>query len=179
MVSFVGGERSEAAMRWLVENGIPAYNEPDTAVNAMAALREYARNKAKASNGFTKLTDVDEAKARAIIAQVRAAGDRNVTEMESKMVFEAYGLPVVTSRQATTEDEAAEMANAMGYPIVMKILSPDILHKSDAGGVKVGWSPRPRFARRSARSWQTPRPIMPTPTSTAWWCRRWLPGGPR
>ncbi len=138
VVSFVGGERSEAAMRWLVENGIPAYNEPDTAVNAMAALREYARNKAKASNGFTKLTDVDEAKARAIIAQVRAAGDRNVTEMESKMVFEAYGLPVVTSRQATTEDEAAEMANAMGYPIVMKILSPDILHKSDAGGVKVG-----------------------------------------
>lgn len=138
VVSFVGGERSEAAMRWLVENGIPAYNEPDTAVNAMAALREYAQNKAKASNGFTKLTDVDEAKARAIIAKVRAEGDRNVTEMESKKIFEAYGLPVVTSRQAQTEDEAAELANAIGYPIVMKILSPDILHKSDAGGVKVG-----------------------------------------
>ncbi len=177
VVSFVGGERSEAAMRWLVENGIPAYNEPDTAVNAMAALREYARNKAKASNGFTKLTDVDEAKARAIIAQVRAAGDRNVTEMESKMVFEAYGLPVVTSRQATTEDEAAEMANAMGYPIVMKILSPDILHKSDAGGVKVGLEPRPRFARHSARSWQAPRPIMPALTSTAWWCKKMAPWG--
>lgn len=138
VVSFVGGERSEAAMRWLVENGIPAYNEPDTAVNVMAALREYAQNKVKASNGFAKLTDVDEAKARAIIAQVRATGNHNVTEMESKMIFEAYGLPVVTSRQATTEDEAAQVANAIGYPIVMKILSPDILHKSDAGGVKVG-----------------------------------------
>ncbi|MCU0519722.1 MAG: acetate--CoA ligase family protein [Anaerolineae bacterium] len=138
VVSFVGGERSEAAMRWLVENGIPAYSEPDTAVNVMAALREYARNKAKAANGFVRLTDVDEAKARAIIAQVRAEGDRNVTEIESKMIFEAYGLPVVLSRQATTEDEAATLANAMGYPIVMKVLSPDILHKSDAGGVKVG-----------------------------------------
>ncbi|MGC9347366.1 MAG: acetate--CoA ligase family protein [Anaerolineae bacterium] len=137
-VSFVGGERSEAAMRWLVENGIPAYNEPDTAVNAIAALREYAKNQDLANQNFGRYTDVDEEAARKVIAHVRSEGDRNVTEMESKRVFEAYGLPVAISKQATSEAEAVELAEGIGYPIVMKILSPDILHKSDAGGVKVG-----------------------------------------
>jgi len=137
-VSFVGGERSEAAMRWLVEQGIPAYNEPDTAVNAMSALRDFARNHSMAEAPSEPLDGVDEAAARAVIAKVRAEGDRNVTEMESKTIFTAYGLPVATSKLASTEDEAVALAAEIGYPVVMKILSPDILHKSDAGGVKVG-----------------------------------------
>jgi acetate---CoA ligase (ADP-forming) len=136
-VSFVGGERSEAAMRWLVENGIPAYNEPDTAINALAALREYARNQNAASKPFAKFEDVDEAAARAVIAKVRAADDRAMTEIESKAIFEAYGLPVANTRLAVTEDEAVAKAAAVGGPVVLKIVSPDILHKSDAGGVKV------------------------------------------
>ena len=55
-VSFVGGEKSEAAMRWLVENGIPAYPAPDLAVNAMAALREYAVTRAAAAQPFKRYT---------------------------------------------------------------------------------------------------------------------------
>jgi acetyltransferase len=136
-VSFVGGERSEAAMRWLVENSIPAYNEPDTAVNAMAALREYSRNQEAAAQPFNRFTDVDEGAARRIIAQVRSEAERGVTEVESKAIFEAYGLPVAYTRLAEDEDRAVRLAETIGYPIVMKIISPDILHKSDAGGVKV------------------------------------------
>jgi len=135
-VSFVGGERSEAAMRWLVEHGIPAYNEPDTAVNAMASLREYARNQ-NAAQSFVRYQDVDEAAARAVIAKVRSEGDRAMTEIESKAIFEAYRLPVAHTRLATTEDEAVAKAVAVNGPVVLKIVSPDILHKSDAGGVKV------------------------------------------
>jgi acetyltransferase len=137
-VSFVGGERSEEAMRWLVENGIPAYNEPDTAVNAMAALREYARNQDLAAQPFDRFDDVDEAAARAIIDKVRSHQDeRGVTEVESKAIFEAYGLPIARTRLAESEEQAVELAESTGYPIVMKIVSPDILHKSDADGVKV------------------------------------------
>ncbi|MGC9469153.1 MAG: acetate--CoA ligase family protein [Anaerolineae bacterium] len=136
-VSFVGGERSEAAMRWLVENGIPAYNEPDNAVNAAAALREFARNREMAAQSFERSGDVDEQAARDVIAKVREDGDRDMTEVESKAIFEAYGLPVAHTRLATNEDQAVELAEKIGYPIVMKIVSPDILHKSDAGGVKV------------------------------------------
>ena len=136
VISFVGGERSEAAMRWLVKNGIPAYNEPDAAINAIAALREYARSQ-DAAQPLVRYEDVDEAAARAVIAKVRAEGDRAITEIESKAIFEAYGLPVARTRLATTEDEAVAQAVAVNGPVVLKIVSPDILHKSDAGGVKV------------------------------------------
>ncbi len=135
-VSFVGGERSERAMQWLVENGIPAYGAPDVAVNAIAALREYALTHQAGEGEFHPYTDVDEAAARAIIAKVRAEG-REMTEIEAKGIFRAYGLPVAQTILATSEEEAVKLAAQIGYPVVMKIVSPDILHKSDAGGVKV------------------------------------------
>ncbi|MBN1486792.1 MAG: acetate--CoA ligase family protein [Anaerolineae bacterium] len=136
-VSFVGGEKSEAAIQWLVENGIPAYDAPDIAVNALSALHEYAESREQATTPFERFDDVDEAAARAVIAKVRAHHDRNMTEVESKQIFAAYGLPVANTKLATSEEEAVALAEEMGYPIVMKIMSPDILHKSDAGGVKV------------------------------------------
>jgi len=60
-----------------------------------------------------------------------------LTEIEAKQVFSAYGLPITKSKLAKTEEEAVAFAKEIGYPIVMKIVSPEILHKSDAGGVKV------------------------------------------
>ncbi len=135
-VSFVGGERSERAMQWLVEHGIPAYGAPDVAVNAIAALREYALTHEAGQGEFHPYADVDEAAARAIIAKVRGEG-REMTEIEAKGIFKAYGLPVAQTILATTEEEAVKLAAQIGYPVVMKIVSPDILHKSDAGGVKV------------------------------------------
>jgi acetate---CoA ligase (ADP-forming) len=136
-VSFVGGERSEAAMRWLVEHGIPAYGEPDAAVNVIAALREYASSQAMAAQPFERFTDVDEAAARAIIKKSRAASERGLTEVESKAIFEAYGMSVARTRLSENADQAVELAEEIGYPVVLKIVSSDILHKSDAGGVKV------------------------------------------
>lgn len=136
-VSFVGGERSDEAMQWLVENGIPAYNAPDLAVRAMGVLREYARLQALKKEPITNDHIVDQKTAREIIAKARKDNRTGMTEVESKMIFKAYGLPTVDTRLATSEDEAVKFAEEMGYPVVLKIVSPDILHKSDAGGVKV------------------------------------------
>ncbi len=136
-VSFVGGERCDDAMQWLVENGIPAYNAPDLAVRAMGALREYARLHAMKQETKIENHAVDKKTARDIIAKVRADGRTALTEIESKKIFTAYDLPVVRTEIATSEDQAVDMAEEIGYPIVLKIVSPDILHKSDAGGVKV------------------------------------------
>ena len=136
-VSFVGGKDSQDAMSWLLEAGIPAYNAPDGAVDAIAALHEYAESKALSAVEFQPFTDVDEDAARAIIAQVRNEGRTGMTEIESKGIFSAYGMPVADTRLSTTEDEAVQLAENIGFPVVMKIMSPDILHKSDAGGVKV------------------------------------------
>ncbi len=136
-VSFVGGERSEEAMRWLVENGIPAYGAPDLAVNAIAALREYARMKEIVREEAMPCLAQDRERALKIINKARSEGRDSLTEIEAKEVFEFYGLPVTPTRLARNEDEAVSLAREIGYPVVMKIVSPDILHKSDAGGVRV------------------------------------------
>jgi len=136
-ISFVGGERCDKAMSWLVSQGIPAYNSPDLSVKALAALREHQRMlKARASSAYVP-EGIDTAKARQIISDARAIGRTALTEIEAKRVFKAYGLPVTGTELARSEEEAVKFANEIGYPVVMKIVSPDILHKSDAGAVKV------------------------------------------
>jgi acetate---CoA ligase (ADP-forming) len=137
-ISFVGGERSDKAMKWLVENGIPAYDAPDLAVKAMGTLREYARLQERKNDTFSADDfNVDREDALYVIGKVRAEGRTALNEIESKSIFRAYGLPVVKTELTTTEDEAVAKAESFGYPVVLKIVSSDILHKSDAGGVKV------------------------------------------
>ena len=136
-VSFVGGERCDEAMAWLVEKGIPAYNAPDLAVKAMGKLRDFARLQDMKTEPVEENHNADIETARKVIADVRANGRTSLTEIESKKIFKAYGLPTVQTELATSEEEAVRMAEEIGYPVVLKIVSPDILHKSDAGGVKV------------------------------------------
>ena len=136
-VSFVGGERSEKAMHWLVENGIPAYQAPDIALNAMAALREYAVIRESANDEPFTYAKADKKTAMEIINHARSEGRNALTEIEAKGVFAAYGMPVTKVKISTSEEEAVAIAKEIGFPLVLKIVSPDILHKSDAGGVKV------------------------------------------
>lgn len=136
-VSFVGGEKSEEAMAWLVEKGIPAYPAPDLAVNSMASLREYAKVKEMPIEKEIKCDFKTKEKVLLIIAQARSDGRDSLTEIEAKQIFEAYKLPVAQTYLAMSENEAIQLAQKIKYPVVMKIVSPDILHKSDAGGVKV------------------------------------------
>jgi acetyltransferase len=136
-VSFVGGERCIEGISWLVENGIPAFGAPDVAINAMAALREYAKMKELVAQESDGCASSGREKALEVIGKARADKRDSLTEIEAKEVFSAYGLPVTRTVLAKTEDEAVKMACEIGFPVVMKIVSPDILHKSDAGGVKV------------------------------------------
>lgn len=137
-VSFVGGERCAEAMRWLMEKGIPAYDDPDRAIAAIAGLRKYGRMMAeRATKSEDQPIQVDRAAVDAIIAAARKDGRNALTEVEAKKLFGLYGMPVARTELAASEDEAVKLANEIGYPVVMKIVSPDILHKSDAKGVKV------------------------------------------
>lgn len=136
-VSFVGGERSDKGMRWLVENGIPAYGAPDLAINAMAALREYDRMRKMVAEAPVSRGESRRDAALKIIEKARNERRGSLTEIEAKDVFSLYGLSVTKTTLSHSEEEAVKMAKEIGYPVVMKIVSPDILHKSDAGGVKV------------------------------------------
>ncbi len=136
-VSFVGGEKSDKATGWLVEHGIPAFFAPDVAVNALAALREYARMQENKKTDGARSDEKAKKLALEVIAIARADGRDSLTEIEAKKVFEAYGMPTTRIGLAKSEEEAVKLSKEIGYPTVMKIVSPDILHKSDAGGVKV------------------------------------------
>jgi acetate---CoA ligase (ADP-forming) len=137
VVSMVGGVRCDQAMQWLVENGIPAYGPPDQAMNAMAALREYSKIRNMLSETSVKCDPKSSTTARDIISKARADGRVALTEVEAKQVFAAYGLPITPTSLAKNEEEAVKLAKGIGFPVVMKVVSPDIIHKSDAGGVKV------------------------------------------
>ncbi len=137
VVSMVGGTRCEEAMQWLVENGIPAYPTPDEAMNSMAALREYNNIRQMITDDDERCEPESSVTACQIIAQARADGRLALTEIEAKQVFTAYGLPITETNLAKSEDEAVKLAKKTGFPIVLKVVSPQIIHKSDAGGVKV------------------------------------------
>ncbi len=80
----------------------------------------------------------DKASVRKILDAVKADGRNSLTAPEGKLVCDAYGIAVPGEGLAKSADEAAKLASGMGYPVVMKIVSPDILHKTEAGGVVVG-----------------------------------------
>ncbi len=136
LINFTGGERSVKAGQWLIEQGIPYYKSPDAAVRAIAALRTYGKYLEKEHAEF-KPYEVNKERARAIIEKTIGCGRTILTEPEAKEVFAAYGLPVPKGKLAKSEEEAVKIARAVEYPVVMKIVSPQIIHKSDAGGVKV------------------------------------------
>jgi acetyltransferase len=82
--------------------------------------------------------DVDRATVRQIIDQVKSEGRVSIGDAEGRLIMTAYGLKIPQSDVAATPDEAIALASKIGYPVVLKIASPDILHKTDVGGVKVG-----------------------------------------
>src|SRR6185437_14643852 len=80
----------------------------------------------------------DKAAVRSILDKVKAAGRTSLTAPEGKLVCDAYGIPVPKEAVAKSAAEAAKLATGMGFPVVLKIVSPQILHKTEAGGVLVG-----------------------------------------
>ncbi len=136
-VAFIGGEQSSDCLRYFIEKGIPAFGAPDKAVNAIAALREHARIRSLVTEILPVPGERTSDQAREVIAAVRAQGRTALTEIEAKDVFSSYGLPVTPTVLAKSEEAAVKAAREIGYPVVMKIVSPEILHKSEAGGVKI------------------------------------------
>ncbi|NJK81841.1 MAG: acetate--CoA ligase family protein, partial [Chloroflexaceae bacterium] len=137
LASFMGAVSLTEALRILNENRIPSYAFPERAVGALAAMARYSAWQQRPAPEYTSFT-VDQARVRTMFEQVRAAGRVELGELEAREVMEAYGMRLPKSRLARSPEEAVEIAREIGYPIVMKISSPDILHKSDIGGVKVG-----------------------------------------
>jgi acetyltransferase len=135
------GEPAAAASRQLfADRRIPTYETPSEAVGAFMHLVEYRRNQdllMETPPADDILARSDRAAARAVIEAALGEGRNLLSEPEAKAVLEAYGVPTVATRKAFDPVAAAAVAGSMRMPVVLKILSEDIAHKSDVGGVRL------------------------------------------
>jgi acetyltransferase len=133
---FMGKNLAQIGVQILREAEIPNYSYPEPAVDAMRALVERWRWLEKPPRTVERF-DVDEDQVRQAFATVRSEGRLKVGDAEARQIMRAYGLTIPKSELARDSEEAVAMAEAIGYPVVLKIASPDILHKTDIGGVKL------------------------------------------
>ncbi len=141
LASFMGGESVTEAKPILNNAGIPLFPYPDTAARVFCFMARYSYNlrglyeTPVLATGDNESTSRD--KARAIIQDARAHGRFLLNEHESKQLLSTYGIPTVDTRVARNEDEAVDHAGNIGYPVVLKLFSETITHKTDVGGVKL------------------------------------------
>ncbi|HEX7219027.1 MAG TPA: bifunctional acetate--CoA ligase family protein/GNAT family N-acetyltransferase [Burkholderiales bacterium] len=142
LAAWLGDINPNASRRMLESRGIPNFYTPENAVEAFSFLCAYRRNQAQLLQAPPAAAPLEEREpdlgaAEALRARARAERRALLTEHESKALLAAFHLPVPRSIPVSSKDEALQAAQAMGYPAVLKILSPDITHKSDAGGVRL------------------------------------------
>ncbi len=137
-LSFPGGLECDKALEKVREGGLPDFPTPERAVGAMAMMLRYRQGLLRGPSNSLPMVDVDYKTARNVVDEVLAAGRDSLSEEEGKRILQAYGVPVPGEGKAQTCAEAVEMASKIGYPLVMKIISADIHHKTDIGGVIVG-----------------------------------------
>lgn len=136
---FMGGSEAEEAEEILRAGGVPNFRFPEEAVGVLTRMREYARFRARRPSSPSEFP-VEREKVRNILERLTSKGRRELVEVESNEILKAYGIPVARSMLATNLEECIRAGRTIGYPVVAKIASPHILHKTDVGGVVVNIS---------------------------------------
>jgi len=134
---FMGIFDVSQGVRYLQANGIPVFRFPENAAKAFGALYRYAKWLNRQILAPFALAHDTEVAAK-LIDSALSQGKTYLGELEGLELLECYGFTTLPTRLATSEAEAQSIADEIGYPVVMKIVSPQIIHKSDAGGVRVG-----------------------------------------
>lgn len=159
LASWMGGKLVADGVGILNQAGISTFSYPDTAARAFCYMWRNTYNLSgiyetpSLAEEVTK-DDGSLAAVSNILERARRAGRTLLTEVESKQILALYSIPVVDTRIAASEDEAVSLAHAIGYPVVLKVLSETITHKSDIGGVKLNLADGPSV-RRAYREIET------------------------
>jgi len=143
LTSWMGGNGVSAGEQILNLANIPSFPYPDTAARMFTYMANYAGilrrlYETPTLDAYMFDQQPESEKATDIIQSVRKSGRTLFTEYESKQILEAYHIPTVDTRIAINEEEAVENAEVLGYPVVLKLHSETITHKTDVGGVKLG-----------------------------------------
>ena len=138
LTSFIGYEAVEEANRFFNANNIPTYETPEDAIKTYMYMYQYNRNLELLYETPEELSIDSAPPKRPIMNILRQAASENretLTEDEAKRLLDYYNFPVVKTEVAKSAEEAVNLAKRIGYPVVLKILSPQITHKTDVGGV--------------------------------------------
>ncbi|HOE14657.1 MAG TPA: GNAT family N-acetyltransferase [Candidatus Saccharicenans sp.] len=138
LAAFLGGPAMDQAVSLLNEAGVPTYGTPEQAVRAFMILVNYARNLDNLYETPREISvefPVEREKIRQEILPLLTQGTDVLDELTSKKILQAYGLETTLPRLARSKEEAVKISQEIGFPVVLKIHSPDITHKSDVGGV--------------------------------------------
>lgn len=136
LVSFMGGTEVMPGRNELTLARIPDYTAPERAVSALKAMCEYSEWRRRPPRMVTRFP-VNSTRVQRVLARHLKTGRMQVGEVQAKEMLRAYGFNVPDGRLAVTLNDALEIAERVGYPVALKISSPDIIHKSDIGGVKL------------------------------------------
>jgi acetyltransferase len=136
VAAFLGGEQIASANEYLMALGIPNYPAPDRAVAALKAMYDYGMWRQRPARVVTNFK-VNHSVVNTIMESCAKNHCSQIGEVEGKQILKAYGFTTPPGTLAKTADEAASAAVQIGYPVVLKIVSPDVIHKSDFGGVRV------------------------------------------
>ena len=146
LTCFMGGTLMQPGIDYLMQHEVPNYPFPERAASALKGMYDYAQWRNLPVETPPTFT-VDKTAVQAAFAKTLADGRTNLNEVECADILRAYGFTLPAAKLCTSAAEAVSFAEEIGYPVVMKIASPDILHKSDVGGVKVGLADKDAVAR--------------------------------
>ena len=137
LACFLGASMMEEGTRILREGKVPCYDSPETAVDTIKVMTEYVRWRSRPKR-VVEMFPVNRRKAETMIEKHMRHGTCQIGEVASKEILEAYGFAIPKASVATTPEQAANIAQKLGFPVVLKIWSPEIVHKTDVGGVRLG-----------------------------------------
>ena len=152
LASWMGGKSVAEGIAILNAANIPTFSYPDTAARAFSYMWKYTYNlrglyeTPVLSEGADSFGQA-QSQAKLFLEKIRASGRTILTEAESKHVIALYGITTIETRLASNESQAAECAEAIGFPVALKLNSETITHKSDVGGVKLNLQSREDVAR--------------------------------
>lgn len=141
LASWLGGNIAEPARQLFKEHRLPSYDNPDNAVQAFTRLAQYRRNQEQLMETPPSIPEAfttNPETARRVIGNALTDARQRLNALETHQVLAAYDIPVLETRLATDPAEAAAQAEVLGNPVALKILSTDIDHKSDIGGIALG-----------------------------------------
>lgn len=147
VAAFMGQELVAPGLAILNNNRIAAYSYPESAIKSLSVLEKFHQDTQSKIEPITEFDDVDREAVSKIFAQAKASGIHSFPEASALAILAAYRLPVLTSRLAHNRAEAEVIAKEIGKTMVLKIVSQEILHKSDAGGIMLHVAPEEAGAK--------------------------------